>query len=245
MKIKEALSGTLCALTLMMLCAGAVAAQEKQNKFKDAKERSADAGRIIELLALVPDNGIPKELMEKAVAVGVFPKVEKQQVAFSSVTLGYGVISAHNAEGWTLPAFYVFGGSGFGNPFAKNENYGVILLFMTRESLDAFEKGAVPLTNEKKAVEGPVGVLTDQQRKEIEGFHILAYAYFNGKLKGTAFGRSFWKSFALNPDNNINKPLYGIKGREVLAGKKVDASALPEGITPYQQALSRYYGDKK
>jgi lipid-binding SYLF domain-containing protein len=242
MKIKQAL---FCALSLTMLLAASVRAQQKPNQFKDAKERSSDAGRIIELLALVPDGGVPKELMEKAVAVGVFPKVEKQQVAFTSATLGYGVISAHSADGWTLPAFYVFGGSGFGNPFAKNENYGVILLFMTKESLDAFEKGGVPLTNEKKAVEGPVGVLTDAQRKEIEGFHILAYAYFNGKLKGTAFGRSFWKSFALNPDNKINKPLYGIKGREVLAGKKVDVSTLPEGITPYQEALSRYYGEKK
>jgi lipid-binding SYLF domain-containing protein len=160
----------------------------------------------------------------------------------SRITQGYGVISARGADGWTMPAYYQFSGGGFGNPFAKNEEFGVILLFMTKDTVGAFEKGGVPLKGEKGALAGPVGTITDEQRKELEGARILAYAYFNGELKGTALGKSFWKSFLLNPDNNINTPLYGMKGREVLAGGKVNTSKLPAGITSFQEALQKHYG---
>jgi lipid-binding SYLF domain-containing protein len=215
---------------------------QTQNKFPDAIARSQNAGRIVATLALVPETGFPKELIDKAKAIGVFPRVEKESAMFTQVTQGYGVISARNENGWTPPAFYAFGGGGYGNPFAKNETYGVILLFMTKEALDAFEKGGVPLKNEKKAVAGPVGTITDEQRKELEGAQILAYAYYNGSLKGVDFGKSFWKSFGLNPDNKINKPLYGMKGREVLAGKKVETGSLPAGISAFQEALQKHYG---
>lgn len=216
-----------------------------KSKFQHAIDRSGDAGRIITMLSVVTDSNVPKELMDKAEAVGVFPKVTKETALFSQFTQGYGVISTRTENGWTLPAFYQFSGGGYGNPFASDETFGVILLFMTKDAVSAFEKGGVKLKGEKKALEGPVGDITDDQRKEIAGAHILGYAYFNGKLKGTAFGKSFWKSFLLNPDNNINTPLYGMKGREVLSGKKVDTASLPAGINAYQEALQKYYGATK
>lgn len=216
-------------------------ASAQKPKFAHAIERSGDAGRIISLLALVPDSGLPKELVDKAEAVGVFPKVTKETSLFTTISQGYGVISVRQESGWSLPAFYAFGGGGYGKPFAKNEAHAVILLFMTKDALSWFEKGGVPLKNEKKALAGPVGTITDEQRKELGGAQILAYAYYNGKLDGTAFGKSFWKNFGLNPDNNINKPMYGMKGREVLAGQKIDLSTVPTGISAYKEALEKYY----
>jgi SH3 domain-containing YSC84-like protein 1 len=226
----------LCTLLLFT----PAAAQKK--KFTDAVERSRDAGRIIELLALVPEGDLPRELIDRAEAVGVFPRVEKEVMLFTHMTLGYGVISARSEGGWTRPAFYAFGGGGYGNPFASGDTYGVLLLFMTKDAVAAFEKGGVKLKGERKALAGPIGALGDAQRKEIEGAHVLAYAYYNGRLRGTTFGKSFWKSFALNPDNNINKPLYGMKGREVLAGKEANAARLPDGVDAFRAALQKYYG---
>lgn len=216
-------------------------AQKQGNKFPDAIERSGDAARIVSMLALLPDSGFPKELVDKAMAVGVFPKVTRETTGFTHLTQGYGVISARQENGWTSPAFYQFVGGGYGSPFAKDEKNGVILLFMTKDAVSWFEKGGVPLKNEKKAIPGPVGAMTDEQRKELEGAQILAYAYYNGKLNGTAFGKSFWKKFLLDPDNNINNPLYGMKGREVLTGQKIDSQSLPAGIAAFQEALTKYY----
>ena len=243
MKIPQTISNTIFGLTLILLILFTPAAA--QNKFPRAIERSEDAARIIELLTLLPESGIPKELMERAEAIGVFPKVRKETAFFSHITYGFGVISARTDNLWTMPAFYEFAGAGYGNPFAANDMYGVILLFMTKDAVAGFEKGGVKLKGEKKALAGPVGTITDEQRKELEGAHILAYAYFNGRLKGTTFGKSFWKGFGLNPDNNINKPLYRMKGREVLAGKNVDPATLPAGIPAYQAALQKHYGATK
>ena len=226
---------------LLLLSAPALA---EKKRFEKAVERSTDAGRIVELLAIVPEAELPEELVDRAEAVGVFPKVEKQVALFTHMTLGYGVISARSEGGWTEPAFYAFGGGGYGNPFAKGDTFGLILLFMTKDAVSAFEKGGVKLKGQRRALAGPIGKITDEQRKEIEGAHVLAYAYYNGRLKGTAFSAGFWKSFGLNPDNNINKPLYGMKGREVLAGKKVDASSLPAGIDAFRASLQKYYGTR-
>jgi len=216
-------------------------AQKQGNKFPDAIERSGDAARIVSMLALLPDSGFPKGLVDKAMAVGVFPKVTRETTGFTHLTQGYGVISARQENGWTSPAFYQFMGGGYGSPFAKEEKNGVILLFMSKDAVSWFEKGGVPLKNEKKAIPGPVGAMAEEQRKELEGAQILAYAYYNGKLNGTAFGKSFWKKFLLDPDNNINKPLYGMKGREVLVGQEVDSQTLPAGISAFQEALTKYY----
>jgi lipid-binding SYLF domain-containing protein len=239
MKRTQPLVAMVCSLSLVLLLF--VSPVRAKEKFAHAVTRSQDAGTIIASLALVPESGLPKELVDKAVAVAVFPKVIKEVALFTHLIQGYGVISSRTKNGWTLPAFYQFAGGGYGNPFAAGDTYGVILLFMTTDAVAAFEKGGVPLKGEKKALAGPIGTITGEQRKELEGAHILAYAYFNGRLRGTAFGKSFWKGFGLNPDNNINKPVYGMKGREVLTGKEVNQTSLPAGIDAYQVALHKYY----
>lgn len=210
-------------------------------KFRHAVTRSEDAGKIMSILAQLPEIGMPKELIDRAEAIAVFPKVVRHTDIVTQVSKGYGVISARQGQGWSMPAFYRFRGEGFGGPFVDPDARCVILLFMSKDALSWFEKGGLPLKNEKKAVEGPVGTITDVQRKELEGVPILAYSYFNGKLDGTAFGKSFWKSFNLNPDNNINKPVYGIKGREVLLGKQVDTAVVLPGISAYRDALTKYF----
>ena len=71
----------------------------------------------------------------------------------------------------------------------------------------------------------------------MENASVIAYAYYNGKLKGVEYN----SRFALNPDNNINTPVYGMKGREVLTGKEPNAATMPDGIEAYRQALKKYY----
>ena len=238
-------TNTLCPILIaaFLTLPSVVVTAQKPNKFEDAQQRSQDAARIITLLGIAPGVDLPKELIDRAQAVGVFPKVKKETALFTSVTQGYGVISARTETGWTRPAFYQFSGGGYGSPFAETETNAILMLFMTKDALSWFEAGGVKLKNEKKAIEGPVGVIPDEQRKEIEGAQILAYSYYNGRLSGKAFGKSFWKSFLLNPDNKINTPLYGMKGREVLAGKKIaDTQEIPSTIPTFTDALQKYYG---
>ena len=239
MRLKTILA--FLALGALLFACDSHASAQKPNQFPHAIERSGDAARIVALLALLPESSVPKELTDKAEAIGVFPRVSRDTIYFTHFSQGYGAISSRRENGWTLPAFYEFSGGGYGNPFAKKETSGVILLFMTKDALDRFEKGGVELKGEKKAIAGPVGTIADEQRKDLASAQILAYSYYNGKLIGNAFGKGFFSKFLLNPDNKINTPLYGIKGREILAGKNVDPASLPSGIPAFQEALQKYY----
>ena len=214
--------------------------EAKAKKFEHAIVRSQDAAKIVDLLHDMRDSGFPRELMEKAEAIGVFPLVEKEAVLFAVSLKGYGVVSTRIANGWSPPAFYGFGGGGYTGKLLDLDSMAVIILFMDKASVARFEKGGVQLKKTTGAIAGPVGSISDEQRKQLESAHILSYVFWEGKLKGQDFGTNF-KSFIVNPDNNINKPIYGMKGREVLAGKTVDISTVPEGITAYQQALNRLY----
>jgi lipid-binding SYLF domain-containing protein len=209
-------------------------------KFDFAVVRSQDAAKIISLLAELPQVGFPKELMDKVEGVGVFPRVTKETLLFQQSVNGYGVVCVRAEKGWTLPAFYRFMGGGYTSTFVNEDQISVIVLFMDKEALAWFEKGRVGLTEQEKVVAGPVGTISDAQKAEIAGAHVIGYIYDNSKLQGSRFS-SGSKSFVLNPDNNINKPLYGMKGREVLAGKQVDVGSIPRGITAYQEALQKYY----
>lgn len=62
--------------------------------------------------------------------------------------------------------------------FAAEETLAIVLLFMNREAVSWFEKGGVPFKGEKKAVAGPVGALTEGQKAQLAGVHIIAYAYY-------------------------------------------------------------------
>jgi len=228
----------LICVSVILVVAQASAQKPKAEKFAHAVERSRDAARILPLLTAITDEAIPTELINRSAAIGVFPKVERETIYFTHMIHGYGVISVHRNDDWTMPAFYQFMGAGYGNPFSEKENYGVVLLFFGQEAVDSFEKGGVRLDKEKQTIPGPVGAITEAQRKELESARVIAYAYYNGKLKGTEYN----SRFALNPDNNINTPLYGMKGREILAGKEPDPATLPDGIAAYREALKKYYG---
>ncbi len=56
-------------LSLSIVAAG----QKTQPKFNDAIKRSEAAAEIIERVIGLSERGIPKQLIEKAAAIGVFP----------------------------------------------------------------------------------------------------------------------------------------------------------------------------
>jgi len=228
---------SICSLLILVVVQGA-AQKPNAEKFAHAVERSRDAARVLPLLTAIPDEAIPRELIDSSSAIGVFPKVERETLYFTHMIHGYGVISVRRNDDWTMPAFYQFMGAGYGNPFSEKENYGVVLLFFGQDAIDSFEKGGVRLNKERQTVAGPVGAITEAQRKQLEGAGVVAYAYYNGKLKGIEYN----SRFSLNPDNNINTPMYGVKGREILAGKEPDPATLPDGIAAYPEALKKYYG---
>ena len=217
-----------------------VAAQRPvSEQVRNAAERSKTAATIINTIMSLPAaEGIPREVIERAEAVAVIPHVVKVKILFQTGTKGYGVISRRVPGGWTLPAYYGFGGSGVEASLAGGEATDVIVLFMNSKMVDYFQKGRFEFEREREANGGTVGASI--QKAVLDRANVFVYTLRSGKLNGLEIANGIWSQTVLNPDNNINNALYRMKGRDVLAGKPVNSQALPEDVSAFQRALASY-----
>lgn len=238
MKIVNAYAVAVC--ILLALCAVSSPAKPTPQKFNDAIKRSEAGAEVITRLAQLSQNGIPKELIDKAEAIGVFP-CKKTDLLIEHAVICAGAISRHLQTGWTQPAFYKFAGGGFGRPDqALGNSATIILLFMDSLSIDWLRE-ILRFAGEKEAKAGPLGSITSDQRSELAKAHIITYADRKGELTARDLRESSARAIGLNQDNHLNQQLYGMKGHEVLAGKKIDPASLPNGIAAFRDVLQKYY----
>jgi lipid-binding SYLF domain-containing protein len=206
---------------------------------KKAVERSENAARILTTVVVMGEKGIPRELLDKARAVAVFPHVVKAKVLFQHLTAGFGVISRRLPDGWGPPAYYTFSGGGLTFGVAGGEAADFIMLFMNDAAVDWFQKGRLELKGEKKAIAGPVGTVPADGGDKIAAANILLYRLDDGRLAGLGASSDFlFKSFLVIPDNKLNKAIYHAKSRDTLAGRAPLPQTAPPGITAFQQALT-------
>jgi lipid-binding SYLF domain-containing protein len=230
----------LIVISMLALACAPASAQKAVSPLvaKNAAERSERAAKIIDtIMALPAAEGIPREVLEKAEAIAVIPKIVKVTVLFSTTTKGYGVVSRRVPGGWTLPAYYGFGGGKVGS-LGGGEAKDLIIFFMNDKMVDYFQKGRFEFERERAANGGTVGVSI--QKAVLDRANVFVYALDDGKLSGVEINNGFWSQLVLNPDNNINNTLYRMKGRDVLARKPVNAETVPAGVNAVQQALTRH-----
>jgi len=219
---------------LLLAFVSLVVAQKPANeKFQHAVERSQDAARIMSLLS-DDASDFPGDLVAKAQVVAVFPRVTRQDALVRRYLQGYGVVSARNERGWSLPAFYQFESAPRKFTGGSQENFAIILLFMSKDAPSWFDKDKSEFKKERAASVGPVRDGKGEQSTR----QVLAYTYYNGKLNAK-IDPDFFNNFILDQDNNINTPMYGCKGRDVLSGKKIDIGSLPTGISAFSDALDK------
>jgi len=227
-------------LTIVIASAASATGQKiAGGKFNDAIKRSEGSAEMISTVAQLSQNGIPKNLMEQAAAIGVFP-CKKIDLLIEHAILCPGVIVSRTQNSWSLPAFYRFGSGGFGRPDpALAQANALILLFLTKAPVDW--SGKASLLRMRETVAGPLGSITEEQASALINGHVIAYALRKDKLRGAMLKSDSWIGIGLVEDNNINAPLYGIKGREVLAGRKTIPASLPAGISAFQAAVQKHW----
>lgn len=235
---------SLAVITFSLFPAQASRGQKGEpTRLETASRRSQNAAKTIKVITgFSEDEAIPIELLKRAVAIGVFPDVVKTNLLFSQGMKGYGVICSLQADGWSMPAFYAFGSTDINLKVASFKSFDLVILFMNKDTVSWFQKGRLRLRDEKAGVAGPVGRLTHAADNEIRGTNIIMYALVDGKLKGLAVeGDGFLTDAILNPDNNINQAVYGIKGSEVLFSKPSNQSTLKPGVTAFRDILSEKF----
>lgn len=203
-------------------------------QIKDASKKADSAARVFEQIMGAPDRSIPKDLLDRAEAVAVFPGMLKAGLLVGGRG-GSGIISRRVTGGWSAPAFFKMGGASVGLQIgaAKTD---LVLLFMNDSALRGLLEDKLELGGEASAAAGPVGRSAAASTNLTLDAGILSYSRSKGLFGGLEI-----KGVVINPDNNLNESLYGLKAREVLTGaNKVKMADVPQGIIIFPNTLARY-----
>jgi lipid-binding SYLF domain-containing protein len=223
-------------LIILSAATGASAQARKNSKeINEAAKQSAKAARVFNEIMTVPDKSVPKDLLDKAEAIGVFPSVIKAGFIVGGRG-GRGVISRRVGRGWSAPAFFNLGGASIGLQIGASST-DFVLLFMNDDALKGLLEDKFEIGGEGSVAAGPVGraasASTDAQLKA----GILSYSRSKGLFAGLEL-----KGVVINPDNNDNEAVYsGMKAKEILTGsQKMNMGEMPEGVRIFPQTLGRY-----
>jgi lipid-binding SYLF domain-containing protein len=245
---RTVLKAALCALAALASAQGARAQESEQRQriaigpeprasakqIKDASKKAGSAARVFEQIMGAPDRSIPKDLLDRAEAVAVFPGMLKAGLVVGGRG-GSGIISRRVTGGWSAPAFFKMGGASVGLQIgaAKTD---LVLLFMNDDALRGLLEDKLEVGGEASAAAGPVGRAAAASTNLTLDAGILSYSRSKGLFAGLEI-----KGAVINPDNNLNEALYGYKARDVLTGaNKVRMADVPQGLIIFPNTLARY-----
>ena len=227
-------SAVLC-LNVVLLIALAVVSAQGQNKkrLNDATRHAGDAAKTFTEIMNVRDRAIPKELLDKAEAIAVFPGVVKAAFIFGGRG-GQGVISRRTNKGWTAPAFFNLSGGSFGAQVGAQKN-DYVFLIMNEKGVKGLLEDKFEMGGEAGLVAGPVGREAAASTNATLDAGILSYSRSKGAFIGAAL-----KGVAITPDNDLNEAVYNTKAMEVLSGPPMTLSQMPAGVRIFPRTLTRY-----
>ena len=230
MNLRSRVTGVLSIALVTCALSMPAFAKTKDQKADEAARRSQDAAAVFNEIMGAPDNAIPKELIDKAQAIAVFPGVLKAAFIVGGRE-GKGVISRRTEQGWTTPAFFNLGGGSFGAQIGADKT-DYVLLIMNEKGLNGLLGDKFEVGGELGVAAGPVGreasAATDVQLNA----EILTYSRTRGLFAGAALNGT-----SITPDNKLNQAIYGMKAGDVLNGH---AARIPETVNVFPQTLSRY-----
>jgi lipid-binding SYLF domain-containing protein len=230
--IRRALSGGLSISLLLLSCAVAAPAQKK-GRTQDAERHAREASEVFTQIMNVKDKAIPKELLDKAEAIAVFPDVVKAAFIFGGKG-GQGVISKRTPKGWTAPAFFNISGGSFGAQIgATKTDY--VLLIMNQDGLNGLLKDKFEIGGEVGVAAGPVGREAAASTNPRLDAGILSYSRSKGAFIGAAL-----KGAVISPDNDLNEAVYNLKAKDVLTNNSMTLTQMPAGVRIFPRTLARY-----
>ncbi len=217
---------------LVGLIARPVLAQKK-SRMQDASRHASEAAETFTEIMNVREKSIPKELLDKAEAIAVFPGVVKAAFIVGGRG-GQGVISRRVKGGWSAPAFFNLAGGSFGAQIgAQKTDY--VLLIMNEAGLNGLLKDKFELGGEVSVAAGPVGREAAASTNPRLDAGILSYSRSKGLFIGAAL-----KGAVISPDNDLNTAVYGMKASEVLSSQPMPIGKMPAAVRIFPRTLVRY-----
>ena len=215
-------------IILMLVAVLPAMGQKKEN------ERIGDAATVMKEILGMPD-GIPKDLLDRAECVVIYPSVKKAAFVVGG-SYGRGLITCRKGEDfsgpWSAPAMFALEGGSFGFQIGAQAT-DFVLLVMNEKGANSVMTSKVKLGADASAAAGPVGRAASAETDIVMNAEILSYSRSKGLFAGLSLEGSTMRS-----DDGANKALYGkeLNAKEIVREGKVGA---PASAQPLLALLSK------
>ena len=193
---------------------------------------------VLRDLTKVPEDGIPKELLERAEGVIVIPSLLKGGFIVGAKH-GKGVMSAKNrATGeWSPPAFVKMTGGSIGWQIGM-ESVDLVLLVMNRKGIEQLLQDKFTIGGDLSIAAGPVGRSGQAAANAQLNAGLLAYSRSKGLFAGATF-----EGAALHGDGDDNQAFYGreISLKEIVLDNAPNTKA-PPAVATWKSTLKGLMG---
>jgi len=211
-------------LVVLPILSSSVSAAEPE---KD-EDRLRNSGTVLKEILDVPDD-IPRDLLDKADCVVVFPSVLKAAFIVGG-SYGRGAMSCRRGEdfrgSWGAPTMMALEGGSFGFQIG-GEATDFVLLVMNERGASGILSSKVKLGADASAAAGPVGRTTSAETDATLRADLLSYSRARGAFIGVSLEGS-----TIRPDNGANRQIYGqdLSAKEIVLSGHV-------AIPPAAQAM--------
>jgi lipid-binding SYLF domain-containing protein len=197
-----------------------VVGEDKEEKVDD---RIRESATVIKEILDVPD-GIPKDLLNKAECVVIYPSVKKAAFGVGG-SYGRGLITCRTGRyfsgSWSAPAMFALEAGSFGFQIGA-EATDFVLLVMNESGANSVMSSKVKLGADAAVAAGPVGRDAAAATDIVLKAEILSYSRSKGLFAGVSLEGS-----TLRSDDGANKALYGkeLSAKEIVRLGKVPPPA--------------------
>ncbi|MDD5542449.1 MAG: lipid-binding SYLF domain-containing protein [Acidobacteriia bacterium] len=185
------------------------------------------ATNVVNEIMGTPDKGIPDELLERAVCVGIVPSQVKFAFGVGG-TYGRGVLVCRKGGNgaWNAPSMFTLGAASVGFQIGGKAT-DVVFLVMNPEGMKKLVQDSVKLGAELSVAAGPVGRSAEGATDAQLHAEILSYSRTRGLFAGASLDGAVVKQ-----DREDNEKLYGRKvtAKEILIDGTVRAPRAARGL---------------
>jgi SH3 domain-containing YSC84-like protein 1 len=238
------MKSSLCIALLALSFVAPLFAEDEEKKEAKEDQRISESATVLKEIIGVPE-GIPKDLLNKAVCVVVYPSVKKAAFIVGG-SYGRGVITCRtgkefNGGRWSAPAMFALEGGSFGFQIGAQAT-DFVLLIMNDSGANSVMSSKVKLGADASAAAGPVGRDASAETDVVMKAEILSYSRAKGLFAGISLEGS-----TLRSDDGGNKLIYGreITAKEIVREGKVRPPAAAQPLLAILQKNSPRHIEQK
>ena len=194
-------------------------------------QRIKASGVVLDEIMAAPDKGIPQDIMDSAVCVGVVPSLVKGGFVFGA-EYGKGVASCRTSTGWSAPAPFTVAGGSWGLQIGA-EAVDLVMLIMNHDGMEKLLSSKFKLGADASVAAGPVGRHAEGETDWKMKAQVLTYSRARGVFAGVTVNGA-----VIQQDGDSTRAFYGktTSFRDILQGQV----AAPDGSEPFLAAVKKF-----